>query len=113
MSWSGPITIDANGDYGLQAVACRYTSQCTAVDGAGQEVTFNPASPGKPRAVTIDPAGGGLTGVTCWSSTGCAAVDAAGQEVTFDPTSPAAGPRSRSIHTAASQGLRVQLPVGA
>ena len=49
---SAPTTID-NG-YGLNDVACPSSSQCAAVDSNGQEVTFNPTSPGSPTATAID-----------------------------------------------------------
>jgi hypothetical protein len=61
----------------LAAVACRALTQCTGVDGSGREVTFNPASPAGPKAVTIDP-GFGLSDVVCPLATQCTAVDPQG-----------------------------------
>jgi hypothetical protein len=73
----------------LTGVACPSTSQCTAVDIAGQQVTFDPASPGSPTPTTID-ANTYLWSVACPSTSQCAAVDdyESGHEVTFDPSSP-------------------------
>jgi hypothetical protein len=51
LTWSGPIALDHNGATSLIAVACATTTQCTAVDQIGQQVTFSPASGGgRPRA---------------------------------------------------------------
>ncbi|HEV3321387.1 MAG TPA: hypothetical protein VG147_04250 [Solirubrobacteraceae bacterium] len=76
----------------LVGVACPSASQCTAVNAAGQEVTFNPASPGTPTPITIDSllttTYDSLTSIACPSVGQCAAIDAAGQEVTFNPASP-------------------------
>ncbi len=77
----------------LTAIACPATGQCTAVDSAGLEVTFNPAMPGGAATVLIDPAPAGtpfasLAGVACPSAGQCAAVDTAGREIAFDPTAP-------------------------
>jgi len=46
VSWSKPAAIDANGRQALGGVACPSTTQCTAFDFSGQQVTFDPASPG-------------------------------------------------------------------
>ena len=35
-------------------MACPSTSQCTAVDDSGQQVTFDPTAPGAPTPTTID-----------------------------------------------------------
>jgi hypothetical protein len=68
-------------------VACPSATQCTAVDNPGQQVTFDPASPGTPTPTTID-TGHSLAGVVCPSATQCIAVDNTGRQVTFDPASP-------------------------
>lgn len=97
-----PIPVDQGRTPGtseqdrLDAVACPSSTQCTAVDDAGLEVTFNPTAPGAPGAlvpILIDPAGVGsplqsLAGVGCPSTGQCTAVDAGGREVTFDPAAP-------------------------
>ena len=85
-----PIAIDAAGD-GLNGVACPSSSQCTAVDNFGREVTFNPTSPGAPTPIEIAPPVNGATGVpgvACPSISQCTAVAVFGREVTFNPTSP-------------------------
>jgi hypothetical protein len=70
-------------DSGLTGVACPTTSQCTAIDGQGREVTFNPRQPRNRSLRRLEHAR--LTAVWCWSTTDCVAVDHAGGEVTFDP----------------------------
>ena len=71
----------------LTGVACPSTTQCTAVDFGGGEVTFDPRS-GIPNSTphTVD-SGRILTGVACPSTTQCTAVDQGGGEVTFDSRS--------------------------
>ena len=75
---------------GLNGVACPSTTQCTAVDANGQQVTFNPNSPGTPTPTTIDVSD--LIGVACPSAVQCTAVDGFGKAVTFNPTSPGTDP---------------------
>jgi hypothetical protein len=87
LSWSAPISIDQGGTFMLKSIACPSSTQCTAVDHEGQEVTFNPQSPGTPTPIAVD-SGSVLTRVACPSSTQCTAVDEVGQEVTFNPQSP-------------------------
>jgi hypothetical protein len=86
-SWSGPIAVNPGGGKSLSAVACPATSQCTATDGNGRVVTFNPTSPGTPVATPIDPSYA-LPAIACPSASQCTAVDDGGQQVTFNPTSP-------------------------
>jgi hypothetical protein len=77
------------GDAEESGLACRTSSQCTAVDSSGHETTFDPLEPGAPTPVEVD-RGGALTAVACPTSSQCTAVDSAGQETTFNPTAPAA-----------------------
>ena len=89
LSWSGPTKID--GTNVLAGVACPSTSQCTAVDDVGQQVTFDPASPGTRTPTAIDHNSEGtldLSGVACPATSQCTAVDSYGFQVTFDPISP-------------------------
>jgi hypothetical protein len=105
LSWSGPVAVDKDGGTTLNSVACPSAGQCTAVDQAGQEVTFDPGSPGTATPVEIHPGddpghvrtspfGGvgtppnALEGVACPALTQCTAVDQNGDEVTFDPANP-------------------------
>ena len=91
-----PIAIDS-GDtgqdegnelsYGQAPLSCPSTQQCTAVNYAGQEVTFNPLSPGKPTAVSVD-SGARLRLLSCPSTEQCTAADTQGHVVSFDPLSP-------------------------
>ncbi len=85
LTWSGPLTVDRSGATPLDAVACPASTQCTAVDPSGQEVTFDPTGPGHPTAATIDLVGAGLRSVSCPTAAQCTAVDGEGHEVTFDP----------------------------
>ena len=74
----------------LSAIACPATSQCTAVDAQGREVTFNPNEPGSPTATAVD-TGGRLGSISCPTTSQCTAADVAlgsGKEVTFNPGSP-------------------------
>jgi hypothetical protein len=89
LGWFGPILPDSTGGSGENArsVACPSAKQCTAVDNQGQQVTFDPSSPGDPTPTSIDP-GNAPDGIACPSTTQCAAVDNEGQLVTFDPNSP-------------------------
>ena len=76
--------IDGGG--GLFALACPIASQCTAVDGSGNEVTFDPATGAvNPAGVTTVDTGHFLQGVSCPLATQCTAVDNAGRQVTFNP----------------------------
>jgi hypothetical protein len=86
-------------------VACPALTQCTAVDGSGHAVTFNPQSPGSPQPVLIDPAqsepagapetGTFLSGIACPSQTECVAIDDFAGEITFNPQSPGSAVRAR------------------
>lgn len=71
----------------MTGVACPSSSQCTAIDSAGKEVTFNPSSPADWSVYAVDP-GHTLEAVACPTTSQCTAVDDRGREVTFDPQSP-------------------------
>jgi PASTA domain len=85
----------------IEGLACPSTSQCTAVDGVGDEVTFDPGSRSAGTRVTID--SDGLLAVACSSRTECTAVDAAGRQVTFDPAAPGS-PTPTTIDTQPDAG---------
>lgn len=55
------------------------------MDFNGDELTFDPSSPGTPTAV---PLGGQFYAVACPSTSQCTAVGGSGDEVTFNPASP-------------------------
>lgn len=112
-SWSAPITIDQGFGRALNAVACPSATQCTAVDDNGQEVTFDPTSPGTAASYTVD-SGHRLFGVACPTVQQCTAVDDNGQQVTFDPASPGVPtPYTVFIDTSASgNGLNQNLVRG-
>ena len=92
LSWSAPIAIDEAGSPGVTDVACPSASQCTVVDGTGQEVTFDPGAAGSRTTVAVLP-GAGQSSIACPSVSQCTAVggspDGSGREVTFDPRPPA------------------------
>jgi hypothetical protein len=76
----------------VNAVACPSIRQCTAVDNASREVTFDPTAPGSPTVTYIHEypviyPTNGFTAVVCPSIRQCTAIDAE-HEVTFDPTAP-------------------------
>jgi hypothetical protein len=77
----------------LDAVSCPTTTQCTAVDLSGNEVTFNPTAQGTPTQAAID-TGYQLDAIACPSVSQCTAVGdtstGSTQEVTFNPASPSA-----------------------
>ena len=82
------MAIDAGQSLG--SVSCPSASQCTAVDSAGNEVTFDPTSgaAGVAGVVALD-AGHRLSSISCGSPALCTAVDQDGREVTFQPSAPA------------------------
>ena len=71
----------------LNGIACPSAAQCTAVDDAGDEVTFDPGSSRAPTRVRIDP-GTFAYAVACPTTTQCTATDGEGDETTFDPLAP-------------------------
>jgi hypothetical protein len=82
------IALDSTGG-GFSGVACPRTSQCTATDYDGRELTFNPNSPpAPPHPIKLVSPTDGLAGVACVSVSQCTAVDFNKSEVTFNPLSP-------------------------
>jgi hypothetical protein len=77
-----PQPVDNNGR--LTSVACPSSSQCTAVDDTGGEVTFGPSLL-NPVPVIID-GFSFLSSVACPSASFCVVVDVNGNEVEGDPT---------------------------
>jgi hypothetical protein len=86
---SGPPPHYPSDSESLTTIACPSTSQCTTLNVAGREITFNPGSPGTPASVPVDGANK-LYGLTCVSAHECIGVGQAGSEVTFNPTAPGA-----------------------
>jgi hypothetical protein len=74
----------------LTGVACPSATQCTAVDAAGQELTFDPSSSGRHRLgqIVLTQRYHFLDAVACPSARECVAVDRHGSEITFDPRAP-------------------------
>jgi hypothetical protein len=79
--------LDTPAGVALTGIACPLVTQCTAVDGSGQAVTFNPEAPGRPVPATVLPAA--AVAAACPTAWECVAVDARGDRATFDPASPA------------------------
>ena len=73
------------------------------MDAIGQEVAFNPASPGSPTPHSVDP-GQIPTAIACPSTGQCTAVDLGGNEVTFNPAAPGS-PTPASVDTAGLAGV--------
>jgi hypothetical protein len=88
LSWGAPVAVNTVGGQPTPAVACPSgsTTQCTAVDFGGNEVTFNPSNGNVTTTHQIDV--NGLAGVACPLATQCTAVSFNGNETTFNPTSP-------------------------
>ncbi len=87
-------SLEQGEDFGLVAVTCVSSTQCTAVSQT-REWTFDPTDPAAATSVTIDAAAGFARSVTCPSATQCTAVDQSGHETTFDPqTATTTGPVS-------------------
>jgi hypothetical protein len=85
-TWLGPTHLmSMGGNQLLPTLSCPSTSQCTTVDGQGQEITFNPSGGAILSRSAIDLIGN-VSSVSCPSSAQCSAVDNGGNEITFDPT---------------------------
>lgn len=88
-SFCGPHCVEEGHFTGI---ACPSISQCTAIDDAGREVTFDPTAPNDATPVAVG--GGGipqdplLQAVACPSVSQCTTLQQLGREVTFDPTDP-------------------------
>ena len=102
LSWSQPITVDHNGQQRLGGLACSSSTRCVAIDGLGQTVTFNPASPSG-AAPVVRSANATLLGIACPSDQQCTVVDSGGHAITFDPAS--SGGATRAAITSAPGGL--------
>jgi len=89
-TWLGPTSLIATGGHkALNSVSCTSTghsgtSQCTTVDGSGQEVTFDSATGTIISRQTVD-LGRTVPAVACPSSAQCFAVDNGGNELAFNP----------------------------
>lgn len=92
----------------MYGIACPSETLCTAVDGEGQEMTFNPKGPGTPAPAMIDP-GFPLYGVACMSASQCIAGDKAGNEVTFDPVAPVS-PTLGDVSNGATSMIAISCP---
>ena len=103
LKWSAPIAL--NDGQGLTSIACPSGTQCTAGDGAGAVVTFDPVSPDTPAPTTIDSSGVTINAIACPSSTQCTAIDTSGRELTFNPHSPGT-PTPVTINTGATTYAR-------
>ena len=90
LSWSSPVAVDPQAaGVALNRVACPSVTQCTAVDGNGHAVTFNPQSPHSVTTAILS--SHNLTGIACPATTQCTAIDQTGEATTFDPQSSGGG----------------------
>ena len=81
------VSIDTGPDQPeLDAIACVRVTRCVAVDTDGHSVSFDPLSPARRSAATID-GDETLIGVSCPTMRRCTAIDDRGLEVTFSPPS--------------------------
>jgi hypothetical protein len=86
------MAVDPATGNGVSSVSCPSTTQCTVVDGSGNETTFDPTTGTTAGAGVTALEGDGLaaglgvlTSVACPTTTTCTAVDLTGNEVGFDP----------------------------
>ena len=87
VSWSSATGVDVNGG-GVMSVSCPAANQCTGIDRAGQEITFDPTKTSNEIIKTASIAGTeALNVVSCPSTAQCTAVDGDGHEFTFNPVS--------------------------
>jgi hypothetical protein len=92
-----PAYLSLNDSNGSFSVACPGVNECVAMDGVGDEQTFNPLGPAATAApVPLLP--GAANAVSCTSTIQCTAVGAGGYEDTFDPQSPSADPQQIDTH---------------
>jgi hypothetical protein len=108
LAWSGSFGIDHFGSPGTAGISCPATSQCTLVDRSGQEVTFNPATPGTTTPVDID-GDNSLSGVVCPTTSQCTAVDEYGTEFTFNPAAASVSATITSAAVQAGNGPSIEL----
>src|SRR5205085_5079888 len=80
--------VESQGGVAFNFLACPSTSQCTLINGAGEEITFNPIAPGAPTPVGLHDTVAGIQAFACASTTECTAVDDLGAEITFNPQAP-------------------------
>jgi hypothetical protein len=73
------------GTQDLVGVSCPSTTQCTAIDQSGVEVTFDPLSPRKASRTTLEARA--PTAIACPTVTRCVVVDGLGRVLTGDPQS--------------------------
>lgn len=93
----------------MLALSCPLANQCTALDGLGNEVTFNPNAPGTPTPV---PLGSPVAALACPTVTQCSAVGSSGEEVTFDPQAPGS-PAAQPVDPNGATLVGVACPPGA
>jgi hypothetical protein len=95
-TWLGPTSlISIGGNQALPTVSCPSTSQCTTVDGKGQQITFNPSTGAILTRSAVDIIGI-VSSVSCPSTAQCSAVDNGGNEITFSPTTGAINQAGRA-----------------
>jgi hypothetical protein len=95
-TWLGPTSlVSTGGSRLLPTVSCPSTSQCTTVDGKGEQLTFNPSSGAILTRSAIDVGSIPVLALSCPSTAQCSAVDNGGSEITFDPATGAGNAAGR------------------
>jgi hypothetical protein len=83
-----PVNIDTVAA-SINDVAGPTTTQCVAIDGSGNAITFTPGSPAASLVTSLDPGDEfGLISISCATPTQCTAISNT-KAVTFNPASPA------------------------
>ena len=83
LDWSGPMALGGGSPAPLVSLSCPTDSEYVGLDGHSRIVVFDPANPGSPTPVPLDPAAG-LVALACPSATQCTALTRTAQ-VTFNP----------------------------
>jgi hypothetical protein len=105
LAWTAHRGVDPGGQ--TAALDCPSMTQCTLLDGLGNELTFNPLSPpAHPAPVPI----GADWAISCPSTSRCAGTDGAGDEITFNPQAPPGTPTPVAMDMKDGTALNLSCP---
>lgn len=111
-TWVGPnALLGTGGSRALPTVSCPTTSQCTTVDGSGEQITYNPSTGTVATRTAIDGIGT-VSSISCPSTAQCTAVDNGGNEITFDPITGAINSAERNTVDVGFHVTGVSCPSG-
>ncbi len=79
------IWTSVSGAHAPSGLVCPTVTQCTLVDTAGDEVTFDPTTGVRWGSVVRNLNLGGMEGLACPTTTQCTTVNTANQELTWNP----------------------------